>query len=67
MFVQDRTTHGHYPSLFDINHLFMALLDIGYNYGLYNQYACGCNVLYVDKEAQESCCEVFSTWMSGRA
>lgn len=36
MFVQDRTTHGHYPSLFDINHLFMALLDIGYNYGLYN-------------------------------
>lgn len=36
MFVQDRTTHGHYPSLFDINHLFMVLLDIGYNYGLYN-------------------------------
>lgn len=36
MFVQDHTTHGHYPSLFDINHLFMALLDIGYNYGLYN-------------------------------
>lgn len=54
--------HGPLPLLLWYNHLFITMFGIRYNFtwnmnvnDLHNRFACGCNVLHMDREVQESC------------